>query len=257
MNLKKNATLQTKSLWVAVSFDHTLNTSRDAADVIKYLKSLYPKWYIPFFNFILRTTQNLAKELKKPSRYNYQRKDNNESKLNKVLDVPQNSQEGPEPLTFKGLEPDQFCKKLLAIFKETEVNDTALVVINKNTPLVKSISSKAIRKFKTEFVNYSDVFKKYPGYGHILAFLLKSISASGREPPLFWIDDCSFNSNEDQIKDWIRGKSKRNLITDLCVMPGFEASTLIYFASNDTDSVLSRTRVKHILFKGSYENIHF
>ena len=258
---KKNATLQAKSLWVAVSFDHTLNASKDAADVIKHLKSLYPKWYIPFFNFILRTTQNVSKELKKPSRYYYQRKDNNESKLNKLLDVPQNSQEGPEPQTFKDLEPVHFCEKVLAIFKELEGHDNALVVINKNTPLVKSMSSKAIGKFKTEFANYdySDIFKKYPDYGYMLAFLLKSISASSREPTLIWIDDCSFNSNEDQIKDWIRGKSKCNLITDLSVMPGFEASTLVSFVSNDKDTALSRTRVKHILFKvkSSYENIGF
>ena len=119
------------------------------------------------------------------------------------------------------------------------------------------MSSKAIREFKTEFANYSDVFEKEPDYGHTLAFLLKSISASGREPPLFWIDDCSFNSNEDQIKDWIRGKSKHNLVTDICVMPGFEASTLFSFSSDSTTNALSRTRVKHVHFDGTYENIDF
>ena len=145
----------------------------------------------------------------------------------------------------------------MAEFKKIGVNDMALVVINKNAPLVKSMSSKAISVFKTEFANYSDVFDKEPDYGHSLAFILKSISASGREPPLIWIQDCSFNSNEDQIKDWIRGKSKCDLISDLFLMPGFEASTLFSFASNDKDSTLSRTRVKNILFKGSYENVDF
>ena len=62
-----------------------------------------------------------------------------------------------------------------------------------------------------------------------------------------------------QIYMRIRGKSKCNLITDLFVMPGFEASTLVSFVSNDKDTALSRTRVKHILFKvkSSYENIGF
>ena len=62
-----------------------------------------------------------------------------------------------------------------------------------------------------------------------------------------------------QIYMRIRGKSKCNLITDLSVMPGFEASTLVSFVSNDKDTALSRTRVKHILFKvkSSYENIGF
>ena len=132
----------------------------------------------------------------------------------------------------------------------------ALVVMNKNfNNPVKSMSSKAIREFKTEFANYSDVFEKEPDYGYTLALLLKSISASGIEPPLIWLDDCSFNSNEDQIKDWIRGKSKCDLISDLYLMPGFEAATLFSFSSDSVFNALSRTRVKHVHFEGTYENV--
>ena len=257
--LKKIATLQTKSCWVTVSIGTFSKEFKDANEAITYFKSLYPEWYIPFFNYILRTTQNVAKELKKPNRSVNQNNINNESRLNKVLDVPQNIQEGPEPVAFISLPSDQFYEKVKATFTEIGQNDMALVLIDITWSPVNSLSSKTIREFKTEFANYWQ-FEKELEDGHTLAFLLKSISASGREPPLFWIDDCSFNSNEDQIKDWIRGKSKCDLITNFTLMEGFEASTCISFSSATVYSALSRTRVKHVNFHGigkfgKYENI--
>ena len=260
-DFKRYATLLSKSLWVAVSFDSGIATFeftsafKDANRAMHHFKSLYPEWYIPFFNYILRTTQNIAEELKNANRSTYQMTINNESKLNNVLDVPQNIQEGPEPVIFEDLPSDHFCEQVLANFKETGKNDMALVVICIYDHPVKSMSSKAIKEYKTEFANYSDIFEKYPAYGCTLAFLLKSISAAGREPPLFWINDCSFSSNEDEIKNWIRGKSKCDLIADFYLMPGFEASTLFSFSSDSSFSALSRTRVKHIHFKGKYENM--
>ena len=54
---RRNATLQTKSLWVAVIFDYFSKDFKDANEDMNYFKSLYPEWYIPFFNYILRTTK--------------------------------------------------------------------------------------------------------------------------------------------------------------------------------------------------------
>ena len=89
-----------------------------------------------------------------------------------------------------------------------------------------------------------------------LAFLMQSIKASGRKLPLIWLSSPKqFNSNEDQIKDWIRGKSRCDLIVDSALMPGFEASTCLTFTSEGIQCSLSRTRVKHILFKGVYDNV--
>ena len=72
-----------------------------------------------------------------------------------------------------------------------------------------------------------------------------------------WVDnlnDKNLNSNEVQIKDWIRGKSKCDLIVDSYVMVGFEASTCLTFSSYN-NSALSRTKVKHIQFRGQYHNV--
>ena len=249
ISFQNYAKLQTKSLWVAVSFDQYSKDFKDANEAMNYFKSLYSEWYIPFFNYILRTTKNIAEELKKPSRINYRDNWNNESKLNNVLDIPQNIQEGPKPVTFEDLSSDQFCKKVLSTFKEIGKNDVALVVMDKYAGVpVKSISS------KTKFSNNYNVSKKYPDYGHTLAFLSQIIPDAGRELPLIWIEDCSCNSKKDQIKDWIRGKSKCDLITDRILMHGFEASTCISFSSSTVSNVLSRTRVKHINFYGKYED---
>ena len=73
---------------------------------------------------------------------------------------------------------------------------------------------------------------------------------------LIWTDNSkNLNSNEDQIKDWIRGKSKCDLISDFLLMPGFEATSLFSFSSISISNALSRTRVKHVHFKGTYENL--
>ena len=248
------STLQTKSLWVAVSFDQYSKEFEDANEAMNHFKSLYPEWYIPFFNYILRATKNVAKELKRPFRFKYRDVFNNESKLNNLLDIPKNIQEGPETETFVDLPWDLFCQIVFSTFKELGKIDVALVVLDKYVGLpVKSISSKT----KISNTTNNSVSKKYPDYDYTLAFLLQTISNSGREPPLIWIEACSFNSREDQIKDWIRGKSKRDLITDRVLIHGFEASTCISFSSSNTTNILSRTRVKHINFCGKYENVEF
>ena len=89
---------------------------------------------------------------------------------------------------------------------------------------------------------------------------MQSIKASGREHPLIWFWSSkiarNFNSTEDQIKDWIRGKSKCDLIVDAYGMAGFEESTCLAFSSTSQGySALSRTKVKHIQFVGDYENV--
>ena len=248
------STLQTKSLWVALSFDQYSKEFEDANEAMNHFKSLYPEWYIPFFNYILRATKNVAKELKKPIRAMYRDDFNNESKLNNLLDIPKNIQEGPETETFVDLPSNLFCQIVFSTFKELGKIDVALVVLDKYVGLpVKSISSKT----KISNTTNNSVSKKYPDYDYTLTFLLQTISNSGREPPLIWIEACSFNSREDQIKDWIRGKSKRDLITDRVLIHGFEASTCISFSSSNTTNILSRTRVKHINFCGTYENVDF
>ena len=253
-SFKIYATLQTKSLWLAVSFDQYSKEFEDANEAMNHFKSLYPEWYIPFFNYILRATKNVAKELKTPIRAMYRDDFNNESKLNNLLDIPKNIQEGPETETFVDLPWDLFCQIVFSTFKELGKIDVALVVLDKYVGLpVKSVSSKT----KISNATNISVSKKYPDYDYTLAFLLQTISNSGREPPLIWIEACSFNSREDQIKDWIRGKSKRDLITDRVLIHGFEASTCISFSSSNTTNILSRTRVKHINFCGTYENVDF
>ena len=73
-----------------------------------------------------------------------------------------------------------------------------------------------------------------------------------------WVDnlnDKNLNSNEVQIKDWIRGKSKCDLIVDSYVMVGFEASTCLTFSQESNYTALSRSKVKHIQFTGKYYNV--
>ena len=248
------STLQTKSLWVAVSFDQYSKEFEDANEAMNHFKSLYPEWYIPFFNYILRATKNVAKELKTPIRAMYRDDFNNESKLNNLLDIPKNIQEGPETETFVDLPWNLFCQIVFSTFKELGKIDVALVVLDKYVGLpVKSVSSKT----KISNATNISVSKKYPDYDYTLAFLLQTISNSGREPPLIWLEACSSNSTKDQIKDWIRGKSKRDLITDRVLIHGFEASTCISFSSSTTTNILSRTRVKYVNFRGKYENVEF
>ena len=253
-NFQKYATLKPKSLWVAVTFvDNT--KFKDAKEAINHYKAQYPDWYIPFFNFILRTTLNIAEELKSSDRSKYQKSWNNESSLNHVLDIPQNIQEGPKPVTFNDTYPHEFCKNVLSTFKEIVKSDMALIVLDeKYSCPVKSMSSKAINNFNTNFPN---LISSNPNSLELtLAFIMQSIKASGREHPLIWTDYAkNFNSNEDQIKDWIRGKSRCDLIVDFNLIPGFEASTCLTFTSYRRQSSLSRTRVKHILFCGSYDNV--
>ena len=260
------STLETKSLWVAVSFSQYSKDFENADEAINHFKSQYPDWYIEFFSYILRTTQNVAKELKKPSRSNYlcinHREFNIESKLNNLLDIPKNIQEGPEAATFEGLPLDQFCQKVFSTFNEIGKNDVALVVLDKYVGApVKSISSKTSnanlkKSYFLSDTNYS-VSTEYNDYDYTMAFLLQTIPNSGRESPLIWLEACSFNSKIDEIKDWIRGKLKCDLITDRCLIHGFEASTCISFSSSNTTNILSRTRVKHINFCGTYENVDF
>ena len=59
---------------------------KDVNEATNYYKVQYPDWYIPFFNFILRTTKYIAEELKSTdSEFKSQRYYNNESSLNHVL----------------------------------------------------------------------------------------------------------------------------------------------------------------------------
>ena len=79
---------------------------------------------------------------------------------------------------------------------------------------VHSMSSKAINDFKTNFPKYSNLIDLRQ---LTLAFLVKCMTALGRKHPLIWLErlnDKNLNSNEVQIKDWIRGKSKCDLIVD-------------------------------------------
>ena len=255
-HFQKYATLNTKSLWAVVIFDDDTKF-KNANEAINHFKAQYPDWYIPFINFILRTTLYIAEELKDLDRSNYQHKWNNESSLNHVLDIPQNIQEGPKPVIFDDETPHQFCKNLQNTFTEL-VNDVALIVLSFSIDCpVQSMSSKAINDFKTNFPTYSNLLSVDPTSLELtLAFIMQCIKVSGREHPLIWTDDVkNFNSNEDQIKDWIRGKSKCDLIVDSALMPGFEASTCLTFTSEGIQSSLSRTRVKHILFEGIYDDV--
>ena len=256
-HFQKYATLNTKSLWAIVIFDDDTKF-KDANEAINYFKAQYPDWYIPFLNFILRTTQYIAEELKSLDRSDYQHKWNNESSLNHVLDIPQNIQEGHKPVIFDDETPNQFCKNLQSTLTKLGNNDVALIVLSFSIDCpVQSMSSKAINDFKTNFPTYSTLFSVDPTSIELtLAFIMQCIKISGREHPLIWTDDVkNFNSNEDQIKDWIRGKSRCDLIVDSALMPGFEASTCLTFTSEGIQCSLSRTRVKHILFKGVYDNV--
>ena len=129
---------------VSVCFDQYSKEFEDANEAMNHFKSLYPEWYIPFFNYILRATKNVAKELKTPIRSMYRDDFNNESKLNNLLDIPKNIQEGPETETFVDLPWDLFCQIVFSTFKELGKIDVALVVLDKyvGSP-VKSISSKS------------------------------------------------------------------------------------------------------------------
>ena len=260
------STLQTKSLWLAVCFDQYSKEFEDANEAMNHFKSLYPEWYTPFFNYILRATKNVSKKLKTPIRAMYRDDFNNESKLNNLLDIPKNIQEGPETETFVDLPWDLFCQIVFSTFKKLGKIDVALVVLDKyvGSP-VKSISSKTkiSNTYMKKFYFLSTTNNKLvrinnnPDYDYTLAFLLQTISNSGREPPLILLEACSFNSKKDQIKDWIRGKSKCDLITDRYLIHGFEASTCISFSSSTTTNILSRTRVKYVNFRGKYENVDF
>ena len=217
------ATLKAKSLWVVVNFDHALPYThstclatkfKKANEAINFFKVQYPDWYIPFFNFILRTTQNIAEKLKDGfSAFSIW---NNESSLNHVVDITQNIQEGPKPLKFKFETSEQFCKNVLSTFKELVKNDSALILLDCHYSMgpVHSMSSKAINDFKTNFPKYSNLIDLRQ---LTLAFLVKCMTALGRKHPLIWLErlnDKNLNSNEVQIKDWIRGKSKCDLIVD-------------------------------------------
>ena len=121
------------------------------------------------------------------------------------------------------------------------------------------MSSKAINDFQTNFPKYSNLISSNSNpHDLTLAFIMQCIKASGREHPLIWTEFATnFNSTEDQIKDWIRGKSKCDLITDRYLIHGFEASICISFSSSTTTNILSRTRVKYVNFRGKYENVEF
>merc|ERR1712080_253390 len=67
---------------------------------------------------------------------------------------------------------------------------------------------------------------------HTLCVIVAAIKESTGKEPLLWVPGYNgHNGNEEEIKEWIRGESDKDLVTMTDCIGGFEACTIIDFTT--------------------------
>ena len=63
-------------------------------------------------------------------------------------------------------------------------------------------------------------------------------------PPLQWFSSryASISNSEDDIKEWMKGRNKRDLIIDSECVAGYEADFIILLGSKNVEAYMSRCR---------------
>ena len=236
---------------------------------MQYLKIKYPSWYIPWLSLTLRTSKIIAETYTRGTKYEI----NLESRLNGFLEVPQHIQNGPSPEIVSVPLGNTFSECLITVLMDKEKylkypNDNILFIFDSfitRAKLNDEEINNALQLCQTNFphlcqlVNNDVISEKGNVWKYVLiCIIIATLMKCKRNPPLIWnnSNDTIANSDENKMKKWIQGKLKCDLITDMLLIPGYEASTVIRIARKGSydrkdcfNAALSRSMVQYIEIK--------
>ena len=272
-DFEEDKNFKPSSIWLILGNFKNVPVNMDNYEaVMQELKQKYPDWFMPYFNLTLRTSRNIAQTYTEEEKQAFKgTEDESNSKLNRCLSIPEHAQDGPMPKsnppgdTFTqrletGLTNTNFLQFpdnniLLAFYcgegKFTpEEIDSALLTCQVQFPKLHELATKDTGRLKNHWVR--------------LCITVSTLLKCNRKLPLIWLSDQDYksiinkvNSDENEVKKWMKGESDCDLITDYPMVQGTEFSTVIYITnapkkqeSDRFKNVITRSMVQYLEIQG-------
>ena len=231
--------IQAKCLWIVI------RDTDQQGNPEEYLRNQFPDWEIVNLIYPLRTSKTLSEKVKSSGQVYLPLHTNN---FNSTLQVAPNMPLGPKPLILPRSE-GSIKARLQQTYSAVGKDKLALIILCPHKMRLPRAEEIQAAKATT---THQQLAEKTDSISLNILVGMEAVKACQRPhgTPLFWFSsDYGFVSDgKDSIKEWMAGKNKnicgKDLITDYCCVPGYEADFVIYLGpdNQNVSAYMSRCR---------------